>query len=387
MKQFDANSNNPGSKLEQKNSNDGVQTPSVLENDLKFIKEGIETEGLLLDSKGFVQGVLNDYRQIIGKELFKNTLLLLLFISASIFGEFNGYWDTGTYDRGSLTSIHETLESTETNHNFPGNPAIVSEKPEVVPSGRPATGNLSNSTRAENTTLLLTLPLKPVISNVRTTHISVLDFNLFEISNNKNSSINAFTFNKIKGNWIPLIDKELPNNNYLQQTDYINTNSSHIHEYSSPLKFELYEKHQQDHTELIKIPSFKGKEITLLSACLSGYQKTSMEVKKDMILFLSSYGTISLPACGISSEPEGIRTEQAQSINCEPLINTFRLGALLYRFGPDDNWKVYSATQGSIVVEKDGLLEFLINARVPDKELMKGSYAVAVSTSQLTLNR
>lgn len=386
MKQFDANSNNPENNLEQNFSNDGVQTPSVLENDFVLIKEGIETEGLLLDSKGFVQGVVNDYRLIVGKELFKSALLLLLFTSASILGVFNGYWDTGKYDTSSLIWIQETLESTETNHINPGNTTVVTEKPEAVPLGRTARKIISIRTHAENNNLVLTLPLKPVISNVQTSKIAALDFNS-DVINNNSSTINAFTFNKIKGNWIPLIDKESANNNYLQQTDYINAKSNYNQEYSPPLISGRYEENQLHHNELINIPSFKGKEITVLSACLTDYQKTDMEVKKDMILFLSSHGTISIPACGLSSEPEGVRTEQAQIIHCEPFMNEFRLGALLYRFGNDDNWKVYSATQGSIVVEKDGLLELRINARVPDKELIKGNYAVAVSTSEMTLNR
>lgn len=396
MKQFDANSNDLLNNLEQNLSLQEAQNLTHLRQDIGIIMGGTDTEGLLPDNRGFVQNILSDLQQITRKELFKSTLLILLFVSVSIFGVFNGYWDTGTSDTASLRTVYETqketFSSTETGHNNTGNTTAAIEKTGVVPLERLATGHRTNGTRTENSTSLLTLPIKPVISTLPTTRISSLDFNSSVIGSNNlissnSAKINAFTLNKIKGNWIPLIGKEPPTNNYQQQPDYINTHSKHIQEYSSSFLSELYKENKEHVTNIIKIPSFKGNEITLLSACISGYQKTDMKVKKDMILFISSHGTISLPECGMSSAPEGIRPEQDQLIHCEPFIKNFDTGALLYRFGNDDNWKEYSTTQGNIVVEKEGLLEFFINISLQDKKKLSGHYAVAVSTSQLTLNR
>lgn len=394
MKQFDTNSNDLLNNLKQNLSPEEAEKLLFLERDINYIKGGTETEGLLLDNRDIAQNLLNDFQQIMSKELFKTTLLILLFVFVSTFGVFNDYWDTGTSDTASLMPVYETQKETfstsKTDDNNTGNATAAIEKTGVVPLKRPATEHRTKGTRTENTTPLLTLSFKPVISTLPTTRISSLDFNSSVIRSNnlissKSTKINAFTLNKIKGNWIPLIGKEPPTNNY--QQDYINTHSNHNQEYSSSLRLELYKEHQKGLTETIKIPSFKGNEITLLSACISGYQETDMKVKKDMILFISSHGTISLPECGMSLAPEGIRSVQDQLIHCEPFIKEFDTGALLYRFGHDDNWKAYSATQGNIVAEKEGLLEFFINISLPDKKKLSGHYAVAVSTSQLNLNR
>ncbi len=106
-----------------------------------------------------------------------------------------------------------------------------------------------------------------------------------------------------------------------------------------------------------------------------------MEIRKDMVVCILSDGMISTSNCDLAFNPEGI-ADNSLIASCEPFIKKFHLGALLFRFGQHDTWKPYIASQTKIIAEKDGILEFMINLKLPTKNIVRGSYIVGVSTSE-----
>ncbi|MEI7587016.1 hypothetical protein [Runella sp.] len=115
--------------------------------------------------------------------------------------------------------------------------------------------------------------------------------------------------------------------------------------------------------------------VRILDACISGYQKTNVEIKHRIIIHLSTHGTITNDNCGISSGPEGIKhLLQITSPDCTPLDPNYNLGALLFRIGESDAWKPYTGDNMPIKIDKPGVLEFTINLK--STENIKGNYHV-----------
>lgn len=81
MKQFDANSPSFSTFLEQYLSVEEYNALQAAPHELHYITTGVETEGLIQDSKEVTTGLWSDFEQITGKNFFKNTIILWLLLS------------------------------------------------------------------------------------------------------------------------------------------------------------------------------------------------------------------------------------------------------------------------------------------------------------------
>lgn len=339
-----ANQNLSPEKLEQLTNQEMERLKTVA------IDERLPAEG-----QEFAHGILNDFKYITESNLLK-IIILILFINIS--NSFNGLWhfDFDMNDTTGITAIGHApknqIENSKVNTNNSNNKeSIVKTKAVLLKHHRPT--YLSENINVEKELLSLASPPESVADCTKDNIVILENAETHDpvLINNNKTVINDFTINIRKGNWSQLSSERLKSDNSTEKS------------------------------EIITIKSFKGKEITLLSSLINGYLKTNMLIKKGMVLYISSNGSISTINNNMEYKPGGLADIPINSPD-EPLIGEYHLGALLFRIGEEDHWKPYSASQPKIVAEKDGRLEFMINFKASCANFIKGNYAVGVSTNQ-----
>lgn len=409
MKQFDATFDRISQSLKSSLSSEEQDILNSHKHELKYIteKDGVEDHGFISGNERTTKGLDGDLQRIMGKEWFQNKILMWVLLAGLLmnsilnarFGQTTGFADsTLQYERSKAPlppnqimgkDIHSMADKTKT-ETYPQKP---NEKPD---STRPAHQSnlimnyITDNTRDTNslipniTYLNLDCPsvkLPDLISDGTQEKRVYLNIKAPDTTMNSGIATECAIFcysghvpdtksTLINFLWSDTFVEDSLNKNTTDNINLINSFSL------NNLNSKETTKSQTLTESKTQIDEYK-KQLVLLNAKVSGYQETKVLIKKDMILYISSHGSVSSSSCNIEFTAEGTNTAQIENIACEALIKQYKKGALLFKIGDHDIWRPYSATQTKIIAEKDGILEFTINLKSTD--IITGDYDVNVS--------